>query len=135
MNPDKLLVMAPKLKFVEGSVIKPADQSAILVGYNAANPPGSTSALITVGQTVKASFSYIDENGKPQKETRGFIVSGVIQQSGNNQIDRAVVINQDAGNLLLRKSSKFDSLMVVAQSSEFVDVVQKEITNLVWNKH
>lgn len=130
MNPDKLLVMAPKLKFVEGSVIKPADQSAILVGYNAANPPGSTSALITVGQTVKASFSYIDENGKPQKETRGFIVSGVIQQSGNNQIDRAVVINQDAGNLLLRKSSKFDSLMVVAQSSEFVDVVQKEITDL-----
>jgi len=130
MNPEKLLVMAPKLKFMEGSVIKPTDQSAILIGYNAANPPGSTSALINVGQTVKASFSYLDENGKLQKETRGFIVSGVIQQSGNNQIDRAVVINQEAGNLLLRKSSKFDSLMVVTQSSEFVDVVQKEITDL-----
>lgn len=130
MNPDKILVMAPKLTFVEGSAIKPSDQSAILVGYNVANPPGSTSSLITVGQTVKASSSYTDTNGKPQRQTRGFIVSGIIELSGNNQIDRSVVMNSDAGNLLLRKSSKYDSLMVVAQSSDFVDTVQKEITDL-----
>jgi len=129
MNPEKLYIMLPQLALVDGSVIKPYDQSAMLVGYNVANPPGSTSALINVGQTVKASFSYVGDDGKQQKETRSFIVSGVIQQSGSNQVDRAIVINSDAGNSLLRKSSKFSSLMVQAQSTDLVDVVQKEITD------
>jgi len=130
MNPEKLFIMLPKLEFVEGSVIKPSDQSAMLVGYNVANPPGSSSALIVVGQTVKASYSYVGEDGKQQKETRSFIVSGVMQQSGSNQVDRAIVINSDAGNSLLRKQSKFNSLMVQADSSDLVDVVQKEITDI-----
>jgi putative ABC transport system permease protein len=129
MNPEKLYIMLPQLELVEGSVIKPYDQSAMLVGYNVANPPGSTSALINIGQTVKASYSYVGDDGNQQKETRSFIVSGILQQSGSNQIDRAIVINSDAGNTLLRKSSKFSSLMVQAQSSDLVDVVQQEITD------
>ncbi|MCE9651767.1 MAG: FtsX-like permease family protein [Nitrosarchaeum sp.] len=129
MNPEKLYIMLPQLALVDGSVIKPYDQSAMLVGYNVASPPGSTSALINVGQTVKASFSYVGDDGKQQKETRSFIVSGVIQQSGSNQVDRAIVINSDAGNSLLRKSSKFSSLMVQAQSTDLVATVQQEITD------
>jgi putative ABC transport system permease protein len=129
MNPEKLFVIVPKLEFVEGSVIKPYDQSAMLVGHEVANPPGSTSPLINIGQTVKTSFSYVSDDGTQQKETRSFIVSGIIKQSGNNQIDRVIVINEESGNLLLRKSNKYSSLMVVAQSSELVDVVQKQITD------
>lgn len=129
MNPEKLFVMVPKLEFVEGSVIKPYDQSAMLVGHEVANPPGSTSPLMTIGQTVKTSFSYVSDDGTQQRETRSFIVSGIIKQSGNNQIDRVIVINEESGNLLLQKSNKFSSLMVVAQSSELVDVVQKQITD------
>jgi putative ABC transport system permease protein len=40
-----------------------------------------------------------------------------------------IVINEESGNLLLRMSNKYSSLIVVAQSSELVDVVQKQITD------
>jgi len=129
MNPEKLYIMIPQLALVDGSVIKPYDQSAMLVGYDVANPPGSISALINVGQTVKASYSYVGDDGTQKKETKSFIVSGVMQQSGSSQVDRAIVINSDSGNSLLRKQNKYSSLMVQSQSSDLVDTVQQEITD------
>jgi putative ABC transport system permease protein len=53
-----------------------------------------------------------------------------MQPSGNNQIDRAVIIDRNTGNTLFHRSGKFDNLVVAAQSPAYVSTVQKEIQSL-----
>ena len=130
MDPLKLTVIVPNVQYVDGSVVKGSDSSAMLVGDSIANPPGATSTLITVGQTVKVTYSYLDANGKSQQQSRSFIVSGVLQSTGFNQIDRAVIINEPTGNQIFHKSGKYDILNVAAQTSDDVDTVQQEIVGL-----
>ena len=130
MDPQKLTVIVPNVQYGVGSVVKESDSSAMLVGDSIANPPGATSTLITVGQTVKATYSYLDANGKSQQQSRSFVVSGVLQSTGYNQIDRAVIINEPTGNQIFHKSGKYDVLNVAAQTSDDVDTVQQEIIGL-----
>lgn len=130
MDPEKVYVYLPNLKLTEGSVIKGSDPSAMLVGYTVANPDGSTSPIISVGQTIKASRTYVDDNGQQKTDSRIFSVSGIMESTGNSQIDRAVVINQVTGNTFLQKSGKFDRLWVVAGSPELVDIVESGIREL-----
>ncbi len=130
LDPQKLTMIVPNIQFVDGSTTKPNDRSAMIVGDSIANPPGSTTPLISLGQTVKITFSFTDANGNPQKESRTYVVSAMMQPTGYNQYDRAVIINEDSGNSLFHKSGKFDTLVVAAQSSDSVDTVQQEITGI-----
>src|ERR671931_441810 len=112
MDPQKVYLINPSLQLVDGSTIRPNDPSAMLVGDSIANPPGKTSPFATVGQTIKATFSFADPNsGKLEQESKSFVVSGIMQPSGNNQIDNDVII-------------------VAAQSADYVNAVQQEITTL-----
>ena len=130
MDPQKVYAMIPNLELVEGSVIKSNDPSAILVGNTIAVPDGATSPIISVGQTIKATHTYVDEDGEQQEDSRVFSVSGIMEVTGNPRIDRSVLINESVGNSFLKKSGKYDSLWVVAQSSALVNVVQSEIRDL-----
>jgi putative ABC transport system permease protein len=56
-----------------------------------------------------------------------------MKETGNPTIDNGIVINPQAGNSLLQKSGKFDSLFVIAQSADLVDTVQQELRNLYGN--
>ena len=53
-----------------------------------------------------------------------------MQPTGNNQIDKAVVINEATANSLFHKAGKYDSMAVVAVSADYVNAVQQEITNI-----
>ncbi|HSA98739.1 MAG TPA: ABC transporter permease [Candidatus Nitrosotenuis sp.] len=129
MDPEKLRTIIPKIEFEEGSLLKQNDPTAMLVSYNVANPPGKSAPIVSIGQTVRATFSYVDADGKQQQESRSYVVSGIIKLSGDNQIDQSVIINQVGGTTLLHKT-KYDRLIVAAESPEQVDTVQQEITNL-----
>ena len=129
MDPEKLRTILPNIEFEEGSLLKQNDPSAMLVSYNVANPPGKSLPIVSIGQTVGATFTYVDEDGVQQKEFRSFVVSGIIKLSGDNQIDQSVIINQVSGTVLLHKT-KYDRLIVAAESPEHVDAVQQEITTL-----
>jgi putative ABC transport system permease protein len=134
IDPQKIFVIAPTLELLEGSTLRPNDPSAMVVADNVANPPGETIPFITLGQSVRAKYSFVDEvTGQSQEESKNFVVTGIMESTGNPTIDNAVVINTDAGYAFLKKSGKFDSLFIVAQSSEFVDVVEKEIRSLYGN--
>ena len=134
LDPTKLLVIAPTLEFEEGSAIRQNDPSAIIVAKDIANPPGEDTPFITLGQSVRVSYSFVDANtGKPEEDTKNFVVRGIMMSTGNPTIDGAVVINKDSGNSFLQKSGKFDSLFVAAQSSDFVDIVEREIRQLYGN--
>jgi putative ABC transport system permease protein len=134
MDPTKLTVIAPTLGFVEGSSIRQNDPSSILVAEDVANPPGEDTPFISLGQSVKVRYSFVDpQTGKSEQETKNFVVSGIMESTGNPTIDEALVINEDSGNSLFQKAGKFDSLFVATQSSEFVDVVEDEIRKLYGN--
>lgn len=130
MDPEKVYVMYPNLKLTEGSVIKKTDPSAVLVGYTVANPDGSTFPIISVGQTIKATRTYVDDNGEQQEDSRVFSVSGIMEATGSPQMDRSVVINPATGNTFFQKAGKYDSLWVVVSSPDLVDVVEAEIREL-----
>jgi putative ABC transport system permease protein len=134
IDPQKVFVIAPTLELVEGSTLRQNDPSAMVVAENVAIPPGETTPFITLGQSVRAKYSFVDDiTGKSKEELKNFVVTGVMKSTGNPTIDNSVIINTDAGNAFLQKSGKFDSLFVVSQSSEFVDVVEEEIRSLYGN--
>ena len=134
IDPQKIFVIAPTLELVDGSSLRQNDPSAMVVAENVANPPGETTPFISLGQSVRAKYSFVDDKtGESQEESKNFVVTGVMKATGNPTIDNSVIINTNAGNAFLQKSGKFDSLFVVSQSSEFVDVVEEEIRSLYGN--
>ncbi|MGB8134445.1 MAG: FtsX-like permease family protein [Nitrososphaeraceae archaeon] len=134
MDPTRLMVIAPTLGFVEGSSIRQNDPSSILVAEDVANPPGEDTPFISLGQSIKVRYSFVDpQTGESEQETKNFVVSGIMESTGNPTIDEALVINEDSGNALFQKAGKFDSLFVATQSSDFVDVVEEEIRKLYGN--
>ncbi|MDE1727353.1 MAG: ABC transporter permease [Thaumarchaeota archaeon] len=130
MNPTKLTVQLPNLEFVDGSTLEPNDRSAAVVGDTIANPAGATTPFVTVGQTLKITYSYSDPAGKQEQEVRNFLVTAIMKPSGNTRIDNSLVINPDAANQLLRKSGRYDSLLVQTIDDSYVNTVQDEITSL-----
>ena len=131
MDPTKLNLISPSIQLVPDSSIQANNPTGMLVGDSIANPPGMTTPFITVGQTVKGTYSFADATtGKLQTSSRSFIVTGVIQPTGNNQIDKTVVINEPTANSLFHKTGKYDSMSVAALSGDYVNAVQQEITNI-----
>jgi putative ABC transport system permease protein len=130
-DPLKIYLITPNLQMVEGSTIKSNDPTAIIVGDSIANPPGMSTQFLSLGQIVKAIASSVDPTtGKQSTQTKSFIVSAVLQPTGNNQLDRAVIIDRNIGNTLFHKSGKYDILIVLARAPAYVDIVQKEIQSL-----
>ena len=58
MDPSKLYMIDPNLQLVPGSIIKSSDPTAMVVGNTVAYPPGDPTPFLSVGQTVKATYSY-----------------------------------------------------------------------------
>jgi putative ABC transport system permease protein len=131
MDPSKVKLINPSLQLVDGSAIQPNNPSSMLVGDTVANPPGMSTPFVTVGQTLRATFSYVDSTtGQTKDESKSFVVSGIIQPSGNNQIDKAVIINEASGNSLFHKAGKYDQVVIAALSADYVNAVQQEITGI-----
>ncbi|HJT10639.1 MAG TPA: FtsX-like permease family protein [Candidatus Nitrosotalea sp.] len=130
MDPTKLTVMLPNLMFVDGSTLVPSDRSAAVVGDTIANPAGATTPFVIVGQTLKITYSFTDSTGKQQQEVRNFLVTAIMKPSGNTRIDNALVISPDAANQLLRKSGRYDSLIIQTTDDTYVNTVQQEITGI-----
>ncbi len=129
MDPTKLAVEVPNVEYVDGSTIDPNDMESALVGDTVANPPGSTTPFVTVGQSIRVTFTYSGPTGKQLTESKSFLVTSIMKPSGNILIDKAVIINLDAGKRLLHKFVSYDLLVVSAISPDYVDSVQQEITD------
>ena len=134
IDPNKLFVIAPTLDLQEGSQIKQNDPSAIVIAENIAKPPGEDNPFVTLGETLELEYSFIDDTtGEQDTISKNFLVTAIMESTGNPTIDNAAVINLDAGDSLFQKSGKYDSLFVVASSNELVDVVESEIKKLYGN--
>src|SRR6058998_2771097 len=111
IDPQKLYVIAPTLKFVEGSSIRQNDPSAILLSDRVANPPGNNAPFATMGQSLRVTYTFVDpDTGKQKEESKSFVVSGIMLPTGNPTIDNAVVFNSISGDSMLNKADKYDAL-------------------------
>ena len=134
IDPTKLLLVTPTLEFEEGSLIKPSDPNAIIIPSDVALPPGEENEFLTLGESVRAEYSYIDPTtAKEKKETKNFVGSAIMKRTGNPTVDNAVIFNIITGNTLFQKANKYDSLIVMAQSADLVSVVEEEIRSLYGN--
>jgi putative ABC transport system permease protein len=134
VDPEKLKVVSPTLEYEPGSSLRPNDPSAIIVAHDVANPPGKNTAFITLGQTIRATYSFVDpDTGKQREQSKNFVVTAIGKQTGNPTIDNAVIINLNSGNILLQKSNKYDTLFTVARSGQVVGQVEREIRSLYGN--
>jgi putative ABC transport system permease protein len=143
--PESLPIIAPALEFTEGSSFNP-DESAIYIPSLIANniwgelpeeagtldeDNNSPADTTIIGQQVNVTYTYIDlATASRQSQSETFTVAGIMEPVGNPTIDRAVVFNLDAGNKLLQKSGIYDSLFIVAESTDHVTQVEREIRDL-----
>jgi putative ABC transport system permease protein len=131
IDPQKLYVVAPTVEFVDGSTIRQNDPSAIILSDRVANPPGDNSPFAVIGQTVRVKYSFVDaDTGKQDENSKSFVVSAIMKSTGNPTIDNAVIFNRISGDTLLQKSGKYDSLLVAADSGQYVSIVEGEIRDL-----
>jgi putative ABC transport system permease protein len=130
MDPSKLHLISPSLALVPGSSIQENNPSGMIVGDTIANPPGKTGFVI-VGQNIKATYSFADPTtGKLQQKSRSFVISAIMQPTGNTYIDKFIIINLPTANSLFKKGGKYDQMAVIALSGNHVNAVQQEITSL-----
>lgn len=127
IDPTKLSAKVPNLQYVDGSTVSSNDRSAVIVGDTVANPPGATTPFVIVGQTVKLTYTYASPTGQQEQEIKNYLVTAVIKPSGDTTTDSSIFINTDAGNQLLHKSNRYDSLYLTTTSPDYVDTVQQEI--------
>jgi putative ABC transport system permease protein len=134
VDPQKIYIIAPTVEFVEGSSIRQNDPSAIILSDSVANPPGESTPFAVVGQSLRVTYSFVDpDTGKQEENSKSFVVSGIMEPTGNPTIDNAVMFNRISGNALLEKANKYDTLLVVAESGEHVGIVEEEIRKLYGN--
>jgi putative ABC transport system permease protein len=132
--PEKLLTIAPTMQFTEGAELKQNDPTGMIVADLIANPEGQPTPFLIAGQTVQAKYSFVDPyTGEDKEESRSFIVRGIMAQTGNPNIDRAIIISPEVANSLLHKNGRYDSLMVVVPSPDDVTTVQDEIRVIYGN--
>lgn len=128
IDPDKLTTIAPTIQYLDGAALNANDPTGMVVADLVANPEGQPSPFLVVGQTVKASYSFTDPyTGDDKEESRSFIIRGVMAQTGNPSIDRAIIISPEIANSLLHKNGRYDSLMVAVPTPDDVSTVQDEI--------
>ena len=127
IDPSKLTVIAPTMTLTDGSVIRSNDPSAMLLPRKLAEPPGKP-PLAAIGQTVQISYRSVSpDTGKPVVLSRSFVVTGLINDTGEPNIDNGIVINHAASRQLLQKSGRYDGLMVAAQSADSVPFVEEQL--------
>jgi putative ABC transport system permease protein len=130
MDPSKLQLISPSLQLVSGSSIQPNNPSGMIVGDTIANPPGKP-GFVQVGQNIKTTYSFADSaTGKLTQKSRSFVITAIMQPTGNSYTDKAVIINLATANSFFQKAGKYDQMAVLARSGDFVNTVQQEITNL-----
>ncbi|KAA2283571.1 ABC transporter permease [Candidatus Nitrosocosmicus agrestis] len=134
INPEKLSVLSPTLEYVEGSAVRQNDPSSVIISEDIAQPPGDEVPYLSLGQTVRMSYSFVDPvTGDEDEEVKSFVVRAIMKSTGNPNIDNAVVINPDVANTLFHKSGKFDAIIIVGRSAELIDAIEQEIRKLYGN--
>ena len=61
-DPQKIYLINPSLELIPGSSIQSNNPSSIIFGDSVANPPGKSTPFVTLGQTIRATYDFVDQD-------------------------------------------------------------------------
>ncbi len=134
LDPPKIFILDPALELIDGSDIRSNDPTAVLIGHEIANPVGEDRSFAVLGQAIRVRYSFIDvDTGRQNVDERTFFVKGILKPTGNPTLDKVLILETRVGNSLLHKSSKYDMLLVLANSRDEVSIVEEEVRSIYGN--
>ena len=131
LDSTKLPHIIPSLELEAGGLIQPTDVTGIGFGFNVAHPSGEEQPFTSVGSLVTVQWERFDEIRQQYvTDKKSFIVRGIMKETGNPQYDNAALIPLSVADSMLRKSSKYDSILVVTEDSALNASVEEAIRGI-----
>ena len=131
MDQSKMVYVTPKISFEYGAFVSSTDSVGIVLGHSIAHPSNLDKPFATVGQSVFLEFSLIETQGGIDKlvtKRKAFLVRGILNELGTQQVDSGVFISLSAANTFFEKDSIYDLIYVITKGPEFNDRVEADIT-------
>ena len=131
MDQSKMVYVTPKISFESGAFVSSTDSVGIVLGHSIAHPSNLDKPFATVGQSVFLEFSLIETQGGIDKlvtKRKAFLVRGILNELGTQQVDSGVFISLSAANTFFEKDSIYDLIYVITKGPEFNDRVEADIT-------
>ena len=131
MDTTKLPLIIPTLELEAGELISPNDPTGVGLGFNIAHPPGEDAPFARVGDLIRAEYQRFDDLKQEfVTDRKSFIVRGILAETGNPQYDNAIVVSLSISDSFLKKSSKFDSILVITTDADFNESVEEQIRSI-----
>ncbi len=133
---EKTHLLVSTFELEEGTLVYPYDTTGILLGNEVKYPPGSTSPIASLGQSVTIEYNRLVNEGGSQKtvtERRSFIVRGSVVNLGAGFIlplDRSISVSLKAADQLFQKGGKYDLILVVTKSSIYNTQVEEGVRKI-----
>lgn len=138
IDQTKMKLVFPTFTVAEGNIVFPFDSVGALLGSEAKFPPGSRLPFAELGQSITMEYSVQTDDGaqRVSTESRKFLVRGVVKNLGSGSfipVDRTVAISMKAAESIFNKKGEFSLMLVVTESPEVNDAVEKEIRAIYGN--
>ncbi len=131
LDTTKLPLIIPTLELEAGELVSPTDPTGVGLGFNVAHPQGEDAPFASVGNLVRAEFQRFDDLKQEfVTDRKSFIVRGIMAETGNPQYDNAIVVSLSISDSFLKKSSKFDSILVVTTDADLNVSVEEQIRSI-----
>ncbi len=133
IDQSKLVYVAPKISLESGSYVSSRDTSGMLLGYSIAHPSNLNKPFANTGQTVSIEFSVVESQGGAEKlviKKKAFIVRGVTNELGTQDVDSLVSISLEEANTLFGKNGAYDGIYVITNGPDNNDKVEAHITKI-----
>jgi putative ABC transport system permease protein len=131
MDQSKMVYVTPKISFESGAFVSSTDSGGIVLGYSIAHPSNLDKPFASMGQSVFIEFSKIENQGGVEKlvtKRKAFLVRGILNELGSQQIDSEVFISLSAANTFFEKNSVYDVIYVITKGPDINDQVETSIT-------
>ncbi len=127
LDPTLTYQVLPDLEIYQGEDLSPNDMAMIAIGYNVAFPPGEVGKSIPPYSSVTLELTV---DGK--RITRSYVVGAIYKKFGSTpylDVDKSIMITiPQARNIF--KSTSYPSIVVIAESTEFVDPIIETLNNI-----
>ncbi|RLI13359.1 hypothetical protein DRO35_00570 [Candidatus Bathyarchaeota archaeon] len=134
MDQNKLPLIFPTISFQSGTFVSETDNVGIILGNEISRSPSGDETSVTVGQTVKVSYTrYM--NQQPVVFERTFIVRGVLNYVGSGviPIDQMAFISTSAAKRFFDRKN-YDGLYVITKDPNLNDEVMRRMRHIYGNE-
>ena len=134
IDQNKLPLIFPTISFQSGTFVSETDNVGIILGNEISRSPSGDETSVTVGQTVKVSYTrYM--NQQPVVFERTFIVRGVLNYVGSGviPIDQMAFISTSAAKRFFDRKN-YDGLYVITKDPNLNDEVMRRMRHIYGNE-